>query len=301
MAGWSAVVPGVDGASRSFAESLSRLLGARLCSVKWKSFPDGEEYVRIEGCIGRGDNAVVVQTMARPQSSSLVYSMLLADAALNMGARRLALVAPYMAFARQDRVFLSGEPVSVRTVMKALYASGYDVMVTVEIHKEESLRFFPGRAASIYPYLKLAEAAGVRCPGHVVVAPDRGALPRVLKLAEALGCRAGYMEKERDRVTGEVRLKAVNVDPRGSRAVIVDDIISTGGTMALAASSLRSLGATGVIALVAHYLGLEGVSSKLRSSGVDGVFAANTLPPVDEGYVNYVDVSSLVADALSSI
>jgi ribose-phosphate pyrophosphokinase len=225
--------------------------------------------------------------------------MLLADAARGLGAGRLALAAPYMAYARQDRVFLEGEPVSVRAAMRALYASGYDVLVTVEIHKEESLRFFPGRALSVYPFRALAEAAGVRCPGDVIVAPDAGALGRAERLASELGCSYGQLVKERDRVTGEVRLRGVRVEAEGARAVVVDDIISTGGTIAMAARALLSRGARDVVVLAAHYLGLPGAEERLAEAGVSAVYAANTLPAAGSSrLVRLVDVSGLVAGAL---
>ncbi len=300
MAGgsWSAVVPGVDEASGEVARGVAGRLGASLCSVHFKRFPDGEEYVRVEGCSLRGSDAVVVQTMAKPQSSSLVTAMILADAVRGLGAERVALVAPYMAYARQDRVFLEGEPVSVRAALKALYAAGYDVLVTVEIHKEESLRFFPGRSYNVYPYIELAKAGGVECPGDVIVAPDLGALRRAEKLASSLGCRYGHLVKERDRVTGEVRLKGARVDASGARVFIIDDIVSTGGTIALASRALLDAGARSVSVLVAHYLGLPGAGEKLRSSGVSRVYAANTLPRSRDDIVEYVDVSGLIAEVL---
>ena len=295
---WSLVVAGFGEASRSFAEGLAKSLGSGLCMARFKRFPDGEEYVRLEGCRVRGLDVVVVQTMEAPQSSSLLTAMLLADAAREAGASRLALAAPYMAYARQDRVFLEGEPVSVRAAMKALYATGYDVLVTVEIHKEYSLRFFPGRSYSIYPFEKLAKAAGVDCGSDVIVAPDRGALGRAERLARALGCRYGYLVKERDRVTGEVRLADARIEAEGARAVIVDDIISTGGTIALASEALLSSGSSSVIVLAAHYLGLPGARERLSRAGVSRVYAANPLPRSDEGLVEYVDVSDLAASVL---
>lgn len=295
---WGFVIAGVGEASRSFAEGVAKGLGVGLCSARFKRFPDGEEYVRLEGCKVKGLDVVVVQTMESPQSSSLFTAMLLADAAREAGAGRLALVAPYMAYARQDRVFLEGEPVSVRAAMKALYATGYDVLVTVEIHKEHSLRFFPGRSYSVYPFEKLAGAAGVDCGGDVIVAPDRGALGRAERLAKALGCRYGYLVKERDRVTGEIRLADASIEAEGARAVIVDDIISTGGTIALAAQALQASGASSVLVLVAHYLGLPGAGERLSKAGVSKVYAANTLPVSDAGLVEYVDVSDLAVSVL---
>ena len=295
MAVWNVVLGGIDPASQEIGRSLSKLIGAEYCNVLYKRFPDGEEYVRAD-CVEKGDGVIVVQTMPRPQSSMALIAMLLGDAAKEAGASRALLISPYLAFARQDRAFMRGEPVSVRSLLRALRASGYDALATVEIHKEDSLKHFGGNSYSVYPYNKLAQEAGVDCGRDVLVAPDLGALGRTERLARSLGCPYGHLVKERDRVTGEVRLREARVDVGGRRVIVVDDIVSTGGTLALASKALLEAGADSVEVIVAHYLGLQGVDSRLSESGVSRVVAAYTLPKVSSTIVDYVDISDLLAE-----
>ncbi len=292
------VVPGPSRGSREFAESLASSIGARLARVSSKVFPDGERYVRIEERLD-GEVAVVVQTLSPPQDSSLVEAMLLADAALGAGAGEAWLVAPYMAYSRQDRRFLEGEPVSASVVLRALASSGYTRLYTVEIHKDAVLESFPGRAVSVSPYRYMASR--IPLPENpLVLAPDLGAVARARELASALGAQYDYLVKRRDRVTGEIVVEPKEIPVRGRSVVIVDDIISTGGTVARAAEMLLAQGAERVIVVVAHALMVGGAVEKLRRAGVERVYAANTLPPVGDPLVEYVDVAPLVGERIEA-
>ncbi len=289
------VLAGPDGTSKAFAASLSSSLGARICEPAYKTFPDGEDYVRLT-CDVKGEQVVVVKTMYPDQDRSLVTSILIADALREAGAGEAILVAPYMAYARQDRAFLKGEAVSIRAVMRALWSAGYSVLATVELHKDESLKHFPGRAISVRPYAFMAKAIGLG--GDVVVlSPDLGALPRAKELATELGASYDYIEKQRDRVTGEVTMKPKGLDVSGRKVVIVDDIISTGTTVAKAAQMLRSLGAIDVYVMVAHALLAPGAEDRLREAGIRVVHAANTTP-VSSPLVAQIDIAPLVAQRL---
>ena len=290
------VVAGPSRGSREFAEGLARSLGADLVVAESKTFPDGETYVRVD--VGSVGTAVVVQTMSRPQDTSFVQALLLGDALAGLGAERIALVAPYTAYARQDKRFLRGEPVSIAAVLRSLATVGYTMFYTVEIHKEESLSAFPGTARSVFPFIYMAEKAGMGSD-RVYLAPDIGALKRVERLARYFNARYDYLVKKRDRITGEIRVETKHLDVAGERVVIVDDIISTGGTVAKAAGLLLEQGAREVEVLVAHAVLAGNAVEKLRASGVRRVVAANTLPPRAEGLVSYIDVSPLVAEEIS--
>ncbi len=292
------IVPGTSQGSLDFARNLAEKLGVGLAKVYHKVFPDGESYVRIEE--EALDTAVIVQTMSSPQNKSIIEAMLLADAAKGLGAKRIVLVSPYLAYARQDKRFLQGEPVSIAVVLRALYHSGIRALYTIEIHKEEALSAFPGKALSIYPYEYMSEKIGIT-KDHILLAPDVGALRRVEYLAKKLGAQFDYLVKKRDRLTGEIVLEPKHLMVKGKDVIIIDDIISTGGTVSKAAKLLLEQGANNVYVLVAHALLVGNAIEKLKNAGVRKVYAANTLPLVENAYnlVEYIDVSELVAEELS--
>jgi ribose-phosphate pyrophosphokinase len=293
------VVPGPDEVSRSFAKSLADSIKGSLCEPAYKQFPDGEQYMRLT-CDVKGADVIYVKTMLPSQDSSLVLSALAADSARSSGAERVTLVAPYMAYARQDRQFLPGEPVSIRSVLRALWAAGFSHMATVEMHKPDSLRQFPGASVNVRPYVFMAEVLGIRGSNYVVLSPDLGALERAKMLAEHLKVPYDYIEKERDRITGQVTMKVKQLDVSGRDVIIVDDIISTGGTVSKAAEILRDQGARSVTVIVAHAVLAPGAEERLRSAGINNVFAANTTP-AQGSFVRQVDVAPLVARELAGI
>jgi len=289
--------------SGEVGEGLARELGVEPVYGEFKEFPDGEEYVRVR-VEGGGGPAVVVATMSRPQSRSLVVAMLTVDALRNQGIGEVYLAAPYFAYARQDRVFLPGEPVSVRVAMQALASTGVRGLLVVELHRAESLSWFPGDGVNVRPLPYIMRRSGFKCRRGetVIVSPDLGGRERAELVARRLGCEWGYLVKRRDRVTGEVRIEAADVEVEGRDVVIVDDIVSTGGTLALAASQLLERGARRVYAVAAHYLGLPGVDEKLRRAGLSGLAAGNTLPwNPQPGFLERVDITPLMAEALKGL
>ena len=291
------VVSGPSKGSEELARGIAKALDAELVTAEFKEFPDGESYVRVEGVKER--KVVVVNTLSAPQNASLVQALLLADAVKGAGARRAVLVAPYMAYARQDRRFLEGEPISISVVLRSLYAAGYDGLVTVEIHKEESLRFFPAPHANIRPLPYIVKTAGVEA--DLVVAPDLGAIERARQVADAIKADYDYLVKKRDRVTGEIVLEPKEIKAQGLRVLIVDDIISTGGTIAKASEDLLSQGASSVEVAVVHALMVGDAVNRVRGSGVKRVYAANTLPRIPDPLITYVDVSPLIGDSVARL
>jgi len=293
------VLSGGDPVSEEFSASLAQALRAPKASVHRKVFPDGESYVRLPEDATGSSRVCVVKSLAPPQDKSLVELLLILDALKEKGVSRVEAIVPYLAYSRQDREFLANEAVSVRAVLRAIRHAGAESLYTVEIHKEESLSFFEGRAVSVSPYEAMAEAIEVPDGDTVVIAPDRGALGRAVRLARALGLPYDYLVKHRDRVTGEVFFEPKSLNVRGYNVIIVDDIISTGGTVAKASSILLSQGARSVTVVVAHALLVGDAWRKLVSAGVRRVYAANTVAPAS-GNPKIIDVAPAVASALGA-
>ncbi len=282
-----------------FAKTLAEKLQAPLIRAESKVFPDGETYVRLPSRVETAV-AVVVATMYPGQNDAIVEAMLLAEASRGAGAKAVILVAPYMAYTRQDRRFLDGEPISIRAVLKALHAAGVDGFITVDIHKEASLADFPGPSLNVDPSPAIAEylkSIGYTGDDVVIIGPDKGALGRAERVASKLGTSHDYLEKFRDRVTGEVTYRPKTVEVKGKRVVLVDDIISTGGTIAKAARMLYEQGAKEVVAVCTHGLFVSNALEKLSSAKVKRVAASDTIPRLPEGVDKY-SVVGLVADSI---
>jgi len=280
---------------KGMCDGIVSTLKAEAHFVEKKKFPDGETYVRIPTTVS-GEDVLVVHTGFPDQNDRLIEAIFVIDTLKDLGAESVTLLMPYMPYARQDRRFREGEAVSIKVVLRTLASLDLDYLVVVDIHKEYSLSEFGSGAfnVSVLPYL--AEKIRDEVEDPLVLAPDRGATVRAKSVASVLNAPWDYLEKRRDRVTGEVTIKPKEISAEGKTVIIVDDMISTGSTLALAAKHLREAGAKRVIALVAHALMIGDAERKLKEAGVDEVITANTLAREYPSIVRVIDVSKYLAD-----
>ena len=260
-------------ASLALGKELARSLKAGLVDVAFEKhpggFPDGERYVRLLAPVA-GEDVVLVQSTF--PDAKIVEIFLLQDALAEGGARRVTLVIPYFGYGRQDKQFEAGEPVSARALARRLQIHA-DAVMTVSVHNPAVLSFFgvPARDVSGMPaiarYLRGKDV-------DLVLAPDANAERFAAEVGGALGVDTDFLEKKRiDSFTVETEPKALAV--RGKSVAIVDDVISTGTTIATAAKILRDQGAKRVVAACVH--GLFSSNALTRLQACDEVVATDTL------------------------
>jgi ribose-phosphate pyrophosphokinase len=285
-----------------YGDSYVSATGFKHVGIFSKIFPDGEHYIRISDPEAiRNDKVLIINTMYPRQNDSLLETLMLIDAARRAGAREITVLITYLAYARQDKVFLNGEPITAEIVVKSIRMCDADSLAVIDIHNPETLRVFNGKSTNILVSDILVEKAIEYLEKPIIIAPDKGALGRARYAAEKLGLEYDYLVKSRDRITGEVSLspKEVNVEDRD--VVIVDDIISTGGTIALAAKTLYSKGARRIVVAATHGLLIGNALDKIRSSKVMKIYLANTLGVKHaDPYIEVVDVSKSVVSKLKS-
>jgi len=263
------------------AKRIAERLNAELAKTTFKRFPDGELYVRIEDV---DEEAIIVQSIN--SNDDLVALMLMFDA---LEDAEITAVIPYMGYARQDKKFNEGEAVSIRAVAKLIesYASK---VITVNIHSRDAASYFK----------KLIEVDAMPVIGKyyagmdvVMVSPDLGSYERVKVCAEHAGCEFDYLEKVR--LNAEtVEIKPKSLDVKGKNVVIVDDIISTGGTMIEATKMLLKAGAKSVECACVHAVLAGNALNRLYSAGVRRVLATDTI----EKAVSVISVAESIASVL---
>ncbi|QIW24057.1 ribose-phosphate diphosphokinase [Sulfolobus sp. S-194] len=281
-------------ATNGIDENLSKLISIPLLKVEHKIFPDGESYIRIPQHI-TNQEILVVQSLYPPQDKHFVELLLILETLADMKNNKITAIVPYLAYSRQDRRFKDGEAISIKTILNAIARAGADVLIVIEPHKEEELSYFGKEVKIADPMPELAKEVSKKVEKPFVLAPDRGALERAKRLAEQLNAEYSYIEKERDRDTGEVRIKNLpELRLSGKDVIIVDDIISTGGTMIQATRAAYDHGARKVISVAVHSLFLGDAYEKLINSGVKEIVTTNTIPQ-DLSKVTIVDVSPAIA------
>ena len=274
--------------TQSLAAALAAETGHSLAGVSFERFPDGEGIVRVDAA---PTHAVVVASTVSDRAH--IELLQLQDAAREAGADRVTTVLPYMGYARQDRAFDAGQPVSARAVARAI-STGTDRVLIVEPHERSVRDWFTVPATVVDAAERLA--AGLSAAAPLVVAPDAGAagLARAVRDAHGTG-ECAHFEKHR-RSDTDVELEFTATKAVADRQVVlVDDIVATGGTMCEAARLLTDRGAARVTVACVHPLLVRGAHLSLLRAGVDSVIGTDTI----EQPVSSVSVAPAIAGALS--
>ncbi|QLH75068.1 MAG: ribose-phosphate diphosphokinase [Methanomassiliicoccales archaeon] len=275
-------------ASSRLAQDLAQVLNAEYVPAGVKRFPDGECYLRLNK--ESIDDEVVIVQNSYPDTN-LVELFLLQDAAISLGAKKVTNVIPYFGYARQDERFNKGEPLSAKVMVDHIQLNS-DKVILVDIHNINIMDWFDeAEVANVYAAPAIGryfKESGI----DLVLAPDEGALKRAGMVAEVLGCEWDYLIKTRLSGT-QVHMSPKNIDAKNKKVLIVDDIISTGGTIAAATEELKKAGARSVFAACTHGLFIGGGLDRLRKY-CDVIVCANTL----ESEVSVVSVAPEIAKAI---
>lgn len=284
-------------ASPVLSKRVSDALRTRALQLETKIFPDGETYVRFPESVA-GENVAVVQSCYPPQNKNLLDLLFILDATRELGAKQTAAVMPYFAYARQDDSYRTGEAVSARTIARLIEAAGASSFLTLDVPSNKALQYFRIHAENLTCMRIIAdhlESLHLRHP--FVLAPDDGAIPLAKTAAESLGTDFAWFEKTRDKITGDVSTSGKDVDLKHRDAVIVDDVISTGRTIANTAQIAKNRGAARVIAACAHLLLIGNAKSTLRSAGVEEIIGTDSV----ETETQPISIAPVLAEALRRI
>ncbi len=277
--------------ARTIAEDISKELQQPLIEATYKRFPDDEFYVRILDDV-KGEDVLLVQTTY--PDTKIVELFLMQDAVYEAGANKIIVAIPYFGYSRQDKKFEKGEPISARAIAEhvSLHA---DYIITVDPHKEHLLDFFNVPAYSCSAVSEIAKHLKEKNVDFVL-APDKGAKKRAQQAAKIIGCEYDYMEKTRINGT-TIKIKPKNLDAKNKNVAIIDDIISTGGTMAKSIRELKKQGAKKVSVACTHGLFVGGAKEKLISAGCDELISTDTI----EDEFSKVKVAPCIAEKFLKI
>lgn len=283
---------------------IANQLGMSLGKVEIIRFADSECRVRIEEDV-EDKTVFIIQTLSNPVDEHLMEFLLMGDAAKRAEARKVIAVLPYHGYARQDRLHRSGECLSAQVVAKLIESVGFDKLITVELHNESILGFFKipvVHLSGLSVFQPLVEEIKNEA---VIVTPDAGALKRSQKFAERLDLPLALIEKKRDLNTAHkiISMRVVG-DVTDKTAIIVDDVIVTGGTLINAAYLLKEKGAKKVIAAATHADFVGGADKILQDSPVDQIWVTNTIPIAQEKHfakLRILPIADLISQAIGRL
>jgi ribose-phosphate pyrophosphokinase len=277
-------------ASQHLAQKLSTVTGAPLLNIEIKRFPDNECYVRVLDNIT--DEKVVIVNTGYPDPN-VIETLLLQDA-VREKASEVATIVPYLAYSRQDKIFHQGEALSARAMIQTL-SRNTDHFGVLNLHKASAIEYSLARGVNIDTYGVIAEyLSKLKEPPDMIMGPDKGAGHIASSVAKLMGIEWDHLEKTRiDGETVEIAPARYSVD--GRKVAIVDDIISTGGTIATATSRMKENGALKVYAICTHGLFIGQARRKLTVC--DLVASTDSI----ETDFSKISAAQAVADHLGSI
>lgn len=288
--------------NQKLAKEVSDYLNIPLSDAIVSRFSDGEVRVQINESM-RGEDVFVIQSLCPPINENIMELLLILDAIKRASAGRITAVIPYYAYARQDRKDKPRVPISARLLADLITVAGAQRVVVVDLHSPQIQGFFNIPVDNLHALGVLYDYLKDKVDGEtVVVSPDAGGVEMARLLANKIGCPIAISYKRRPEPNVAEVLDLIG-DVKGKRAIIVDDIIDTAGTVCAAGELLLSRGASRVDVVATHGLLSGPAVERLRKSPVEEVVITNTIPAEHKNLekLKVVSVAPLIGEAIRRI
>ncbi len=289
------------------AKSISAELGVELTSSDVRRFSDGEIGVEIRENV-RGKDVFIIQSTSSPGNDHLMELLITMDALRRASAKRITAVLPYFGYARQDRKTKPRVAITAKLVADIIVCAGCDRVLTMDLHAGQVMGFFNVPVDNLYgrPVLLNYMNECFYDKDLIIVSPDAGGVARARAYAKRMNCGLAIIDKRR---SGPNEVAEMNVvgDVKGKAAIIVDDMIDTGGTMIKAADSLLEQGATEVYALASHAVLSGNAKVALPKSNIkqlitsDSIYHSDLVTKDTSDWLTKISVAPLIAEAIKRI
>ena len=289
----------------ALAQAIAAKLDVELGDVELSTFPNDETYCRYLESI-RGADVFIVQTGAPPVDKNLMELLLMIQAAKLASAKRITAVIPWFAYSRQDRKAKPREPISARLVADMLQLAGVDRVLTMDLHAGQIQGFFTipvDHMTALQLFATHFRDLGLTGEGVVAVAPDAGRAMQAVRFAEMIEGSFAIMHKMRV-AADQVEVTEVTGRVRDKRAIVGDDVSTTGGTLVAGARALKEHGAAEVNVFVTHALMSDKALELIGNSEIDRIVVTDSIP-VDPrkrpDNMTVLSVSGLLAEAIMNV
>ncbi len=291
-------------ANRPLAEKVCDHLGIPLGNAEVKTFSDGEISVEINENV-RGKDVFIIQPTCPPVNDNLMELLIMIDAAKRASAGRITAVIPYYGYARQDRKVAPRQPISAKLVANLITVAGASRVLTMDLHAGQIQGFFDIPVDNLFARPVLLHYIKEHFKDDlVIVSPDAGGVERARAFAKRLKASLAIIDKRRERANVAEVMNIIG-DVKGKTAVIVDDMVDTGGTLTKAASALLDKGASAVYACCTHPVLSGNAVQRILESPLKELIVTDTIPLSEEakkcGKIKVLSVGKLFGEAVRRI
>ena len=283
------------------AQAICAYLKKDLGGAKVKRFSDGEIQIEIDENV-RLKDVFVIQSTSCPVNDNLVELILMIDALKRSSAKRITAVIPYFGYARQDKKVAPRVPISAKVVADMLTTAGANRIITMDLHAGQIQGFFNIPVDNLFAAPVIIDYMRKQITHEtIIVSPDAGGVERARAFAKRLDCGLAIIDKRRD-APNKAKAMAVIGDVRGKRAIILDDMADTAGTLTEAAKALAANGASEVHACCTHPVLSGPAIDRITDSVLQTVVVTDTIPLSDKGRacpkIKVLSISGLIGEAI---
>jgi len=281
-----------DDQNSPLAKKISLDLHAEYKNIELRIFADGESKIRLDNMAKK--NCIIIHSTYPPTDQHLMQLFMIMYKCKEDGAKDICVVSPYLAYTRQDKVFVDGEIITINLVGKILACLGITKLVTIDSHKPNALNYsFATIDLTAIPSLSSYVKHNLTMNNPIVISPDEGGIERAKKFAGLINANSLSLVKTRDRFTGDVSISLLDQGPlKNCDALIVDDMISTGASIMKTIELLKKYHIGDVYAICTHALLLDDAKQKLLNAGIKEVISTNSIP----NEFAKVDLSSVISN-----
>lgn len=289
------------------AQGIADALGLPLGKSDCKTFSDGEISVSLNESV-RGSECFIVQSTCTPVNNNLMEMLIMIDAMKRASAARITAVMPYFGYARQDRKAKARDPISAKLCADLITAAGADRVLTMDLHANQIQGFFNIPVDHLVGAPMLAKhmktKIGKNNDNYIVVSPDLGSVTRARNFAAKIGCSLAIIDKRRPKANVSEVMNIIG-DVKGKKAILVDDMIDTAGTLCNAASAIIERGgATEVYACATHAVMSGPAIERIQNSVIKELILLDTVPVTEDKMLDkftVLNVAPLFAEAIKRI
>ncbi len=293
-------------AHKELASEIAQYLNIPVGDALVTKFSDGEIHVKINENV-RGSDVFILQPTCMPVNRHIMELLLMVDALKRASARRITAVIPYYGYARQDRKVQPRVPISAKLVADLITAAGTSRVLTMDLHAAQIQGFFNIPVDNLYAapvLLEYVEKKYNHKKNLVIVSPDAGGVERARAFAKQLQSSIAIIDKRRETANVSQIMNVIG-EVDGKNAIILDDMIDTGGTTIQAASALKEKGATRIIAACTHAVLSGNAVEKLNNSVIEELIVTNTIPLDSKKQMctklTVLSIASLIGEAIKRI
>ena len=279
--------------SKELAKKIAKKLDGTFIPTETTIFPDGESKISLKKIPKKGI-ILVVQSTSPPVDTNLLQMLSMISQARKFSSKIYAVI-PYMGYARQDRAFLGGEIITISVIAKMLKAVGAKKIIVVDIHSKIALKHFRIKTENVSAIPKLVNHfKKIKLKNPLIVSPDAGGSARAKEFAKCFNTNFISLKKHRDRKTGKVKIQSSKINVKNRDLILVDDMISSGGSIIKATQFLKKQGSGKIFVACSHAILIGDAEKRIRKSGVAEIISTNTI----SGKTAKVDVSDIIAKSI---